>query len=269
MRYNADGVTVGPTDVAELEGVLYLLTGEGTGTLSRAVLRIEPGTGRPVKLVDFLDFAVRTAKPDYFDRINVISNPYAMIPDPRRGRFLVTDGATGKVYSAGLDGQIEIFSEAEGHEVLAGIVRGPDGAAYVASFSPLPHERGAGSILRLEPDGSVSIALDGLTTPIDLGFDALGRLYVLEFASEREKSHPYRGTSGRLVRFERRAGKWAGGEVLMSGLPHPTAVLIGADQTIYVAVHGAYSDPGQGKVLAVETTKRGAEPDFPLTYREP
>jgi hypothetical protein len=56
VLYSASGVSVGPADVAEMEGSLYLLTGEGYGDLSRNLLRIEPGES-PRIVADFLEFA--------------------------------------------------------------------------------------------------------------------------------------------------------------------------------------------------------------------
>ena len=97
------------------------------------------------KIADFLTFAVETAEPDFLDEITIFSNPFAMIPDPGNRRFLVTDGATGRVLAAGLDGDITVFSDVTGHEVLTGIARGPDGLVHVASFSQLPHASGDGA----------------------------------------------------------------------------------------------------------------------------
>ena len=127
VRYNADGITVGPTDVAEINEQLYLLTGEGIGAFSRSVLRIHNAGSRPIVIADFLVYAEQTAVPDFFDEINVVTNPFAMIADPQNDRFLITDGATGEVYSAGLDGEIRVYSRVEGRSVLRGIAWGPDG----------------------------------------------------------------------------------------------------------------------------------------------
>lgn len=248
VLYNVTGVTTGPADLAEMEGDLYLLTGEGEGIFARKILRLT-GPGNPPEVVaDFLAFA-ETAEPDLFDEVTVFSNPYSMIPDPEQQRFLVSDGASGWVLAVDLDGGIQVFSEVEGHEVLTGIIRGPDGAPYVTSFSQLPHSTGDGALLRLHPDGTFDVALDGLTTPIDVAFDGQGRLYVLEFLDGTETDHPYQGKTGRLLRFATTSAGWQDGQVLIDRLPFPTALLIDAEDRIYVSIRGAFSPPESGVVV--------------------
>jgi hypothetical protein len=249
VLYNATGNTTGPADLAEMEGDLYLLTGEGEGIFARKILKLTGSGNPPEILADLLAFATETAEPDFFDEITVFSNPYSMIPDPEQRRFLVTDGASGQVLAAGLDGRIQVFSEVEGHEVLTGIVRGPDEAPYVTSFSQLPHTTGDGALLRLHPDGTFDVAVDGLTTPIDVAFDGQGRLYVLEFIDGTETDHPYRGKTGRLLRFAPTSAGWGDGQVLIDRLPFPTALLIDAEDRIYVSIRGAFSPPESGVVV--------------------
>ena len=247
VLYNVTGAATGPADLAEMAGDLYLLTGESEGILARKILRLT-GSGNPPEVVaDFLAFA-QAAEPGFFDEVDVFSNPYSMIPDPEQRRFLVSDGATGQVLAAGLDGRIQVFSEVEGHEVLTGIVRGPDGAPYVTSFSQLPHSTGDGALLRLRPDGTFDVAVDGLTTPIDVAFDGQGRLYVLEFIDGTQTERPYQGKTGRLLRFAPTSDGWQDRQVLIDRLPFPTALLIDGDDRIYVSIRGALSPPESGVV---------------------
>ena len=244
--YNVTGNTTGPADLAEMEGDLFLLTGESEGVLARKILRLT-GSGNPPQVVaDFLAFAELR---NFFDEVDVVSNPYSMIPDPEQRRFLVSDGATGWVLAVGLDGGIRVFSEVEGHEVLTGIVRGPNGSPYVTSFSQLPHEAGDGALLELHPDGTFDVAIDGLTTPIDVAFDSEGHAYVLEFIDGTETDHPYQGKTGRLLRFAPTSTGWQDGQVLIERLPFPTALLIDAEDRIYVSIRGAFSSPGSGVVV--------------------
>jgi sugar lactone lactonase YvrE len=248
-----------------MAGDLYLLTGESEGILARKILRLT-GSGNPPQVVaDFLAFA-KTAEPDIFDEVNVFSNPYSMIPDPEQRRFLVTDGATGWVLAVGLDGRIQVFSEVEGHEVLTGIVGGPDGAPYVTSFSQLPHATGDGAVLRLDPDGTFDVAIDGLTTPIDVAFDSEGRLYVLEFLNGTETGRPYQGETGRLLRFAPQGEGWGTAQALVEELPFPTALLIDAEDRIYVSVHGAFSSPMSGVVVRFDHLAERAPGQPPLRF---
>jgi len=244
--YNVTGVTTGPADVAEMNGELFLLTGEGEGDFARSLLRVAESGSSPEQVADFLSFAEETAEPDMFDETTIFSNPFSMLPDPENSRILVTDGATGHVLAVGLDGEIHVFSEVDGHDVLTGITGGPDGSPYVTSFSTLPHTKGQGSVLRLRDDGSFDVAADDLTTPIDLAFDSMGRLYVLEFIGDQESIDPYRGKTGRLLRLNPIGDRWTDMHVLVDHIPFPTALLIDSSDRAYISVHGAFSAPGSG-----------------------
>ena len=266
--YNVTGVTTGPADLADVAGELYLLTGEAEGPLARSVLKLAGSENPPEVVADFLAFATETADTDFFDETTVFSNPFSMIPDTEQRGFLVSDGATGRVLAAGLDGGIRVFAEVEGHEVLTGIVRGPDGFPYVSSFSQLPHAEGDGALLRLHPDGTFDVAVDALTTPIDAAFDSEGRLYVLEFISGTETSRPYQGETGRLLRFAPKGDGWGVAQTLVEGLPFPTALLIDPADRIYVSVHGAFSSPESGVVMRFNRLAARPPGQPPLLFHE-
>ena len=266
--YNVTGVTTGPADVVEMDGELYLLTGESEGDLARKLLRITDPTTAPEIMADLLAFAIETAQPDFFGEIDIFSNPYAMIPDPPNERVLVTDGASGHVLAVELDGDIQVFSDVTGHEVLTGIARGPDDLAYVTSFSELPHAAGDGAVLRLYPDGSSAVVAANLTTPIDLAFDTSGQLYVIEFLETSETGDPYRGTTGRLIRLEPEGDGWIVGQVLIQGLPFPTALLIDGDDRIYISLHGAFSSPSSGLVVRFDDLAQRISNDPPIRFEE-
>ena len=167
-----------------------------------------------------------------------------------------------------LDGDIQVFSDATGHEVLTGIAWGSDGLVYVTSFSELPHDAGDGAVLRLHPDGSSDVAADDLTTPIDLAFDTSGRLYVIEFIDATETGDPYRGKTGRLIRLQPEGDDWVGRRVLVQGLPFPTALLIDDDDRIYISVHGAFSSPGSGLVVQFDDLAQRTSDGPPIRYAE-
>jgi hypothetical protein len=264
--YNVTGVTTGPADVAEVNEELFLLTGEGEGNLARSLVRLaEPGYV-PEQVADFLTFAEENAEVNFFDEVTIFSNPFSMLPDPDHSRVLVTDGATGHVLAAGLDGEIRVFSDVEGHEVLTGIARGPDDTAYVTSFSQLPHFEGDGSVLRLHPDGSSAVAAADLTAPIDLAFDSQGRMYVLEFIDGTQSSDPYRDKVGRLLRLEPDARQWTDPKVLVESIPFPTALLIDDTDRVYISVHGAFSEPGSGFIARFDDLATRPVRELPIRF---
>jgi sugar lactone lactonase YvrE len=86
---------------------------------------------------------------------------------------LASDGSKGKVWmtpEAGLDG----------------LVRLADGSFLVSSWK-------AQAIYRIDPDGTVTPVLTGITSPADIGFDAKrGRLLVPVFMEDRILIVPYR-----------------------------------------------------------------------------
>jgi sugar lactone lactonase YvrE len=203
----------------------------------------------PEKIADFLEFVAAGRSIEYFTPGNFPVNPFAMLLDQDTKSFYVSDGASGEIWKADLNGQIETVSKVEGHPVITGITWGLDGHLYATSFSQLPHLEGSGSIVRIEPNGDATLILDDLTTPIDLTFDRYGNLYVLEFAVSEQIIGPYRGRTGRLIRFERGKGSWVNQETLLDELPYPTAMLVGPEDDIYISINGAFS-PGQvGQVI--------------------
>ncbi len=244
-----DGTSVGATDAAELDGQVYVLMAEGREPLSRTILHITDAQTPPRVVADILAYVADPLTLDYNKATFVKLNPFAMVADAEGGRFLVTDGATGQIFSADANGAISIFSQVEGHDVLTGIAWGPDGLVYVASFSRLPHNEGSGSIVRLQMNGRSRTILKGLTAPIDLAFDSDGHLHVLEFMSGADGEHPYRGKLGSLLRFRGQGEGWSEPQLLITGLPYPTGIIIAPDGSLYLSIHGAYSAAGTGRVL--------------------
>lgn len=146
----ASGTDVGPADVALLQSERFLLTREGHAPLSRLLLRLTPGAP-PQQVVSVLNFAMRDillAK--MVGGAGVQANPFAMAATPQGGAFFLSDGASGRVLRACLDGAITVFVEVPGMPPLTGMAFGPDGRLYVAVFSVLPHTPGTGALYVLE-----------------------------------------------------------------------------------------------------------------------
>jgi hypothetical protein len=114
----------------------------------------------------------------------------------------------------------------------------------------------------------LSVAAENLTTPIDLAFDTSGRLYVIEFIEATETDHPYRGKTGRLIRLRPQGDGWIADQVLVEGLPFPTALLIDDDDRVYISVHGAFSSPGSGLVLRFDDLEQRTASDPPLGFED-
>jgi len=110
------------------------------------------------------------------------------------------------------------------------------------------------------------VAADNLTAPIDLAFNTVGRLYVLEFIDGTETSDPYRGKTGRLIRLEPQGDGWTEGRVLVQDMPFPTALLIDAGDRVYISVYGAFSQPNNRLVLRFDDLAQQASTDPPIRF---
>jgi sugar lactone lactonase YvrE len=246
-HYSTSG-DVGATDVAILGGALYVLTGEGyDDQLSRSVLRATPG-GPPQALASLLNFAIDTTPlAEQMSAGGVPINPYAMVAAPDDSALYVTDGASGRVLRVTLDGNIRMFAELPKMSPLTGLAFGPDGRLYFADFSTLPHAPGSGAIWGADSSGKLAVAVTGLTMPIDVGFDAAGAMYVLEFSDGRQPHQPYAAGAGRLLRVERDGSR----TVIIDRLNYPTAMAFSHKGDLYITVSGAFTAPGQGAILKV------------------
>jgi sugar lactone lactonase YvrE len=239
---------IGASDVAVLDGALYVLTGEGyDDELSRTVLRMR-SDGSPQIVLNIRHFVEAITPMDSLMGAGPshASNPYAMTASPDGQRFYISDGASGRVLEATLDGAARIFAELPQMPPLTGLAFGPDGRLYVALFSELPLGPGKGAIWAADATGELAPIVTGLTMPIDLGFGPDGALYVLEFSDGGTPARPaYRPNSGRLLRVEREGRP----TVVLDRLNYPTALVFAPTSDLYLAVNGAFSKAGEGVIL--------------------
>jgi DNA-binding beta-propeller fold protein YncE len=253
-HYTDSGTDIGAADVTVLAGVLYVLTGEGYDShLSRAVLQARPGAP-PRPVASILNFAMANTPLAQMIGANAIAaNPYAMVAAPDGSALYVADGASGRVLRVTLDGNIRVFAELPNMPPLTGLAFGPDGRLYFADFSPLPHTPGSGAIWVADPIGKSAVAAADLTMPIDVGFDTVGVMYVLEFGSGKRSDQPYASGSGRLLRIERDGAR----VIVLDRLNYPTAMAFSRAGDLYIAVGGAFSASGQGSILRVPCSGLG------------
>jgi hypothetical protein len=242
-----------------LDGQLYALIGEGyDDEVSRTVLHL-PDAGPPERVAYILGFAMGLSTSAEQQMGVVTSNPYAMVPGPD-GALYVADGASGNILRITLDGKIRIFAELP-KLPLSGLAWGPDGRLHVAMFSLRPHEPGSGQVWAAglagaDPTGEMTLVAADLTMPIDVAFDAAGNLWVLEFGTGSQPTHPYAAKSGRLLRI--------GGDgtraVLLDRLDYPTAMAFAPSGDLYITTGGAFTAAGKGAIVRIPCRRLGTCP---------
>ena len=162
------------------------------------------------------------------------------------------------------DHQGRVFAQWPHGPPLTGLSFGPDGGIYVALFSALPLAPGNGAIWTADTTGALAVAMPGLTMPIDVGFDAAGAMYVLEFSNGGTPAQPYPADSGRLLRFAPDGAP----TIVLDRLNYPTAMVFSRLGDLYIAVNGAFTAPGQGAILKVHCHALGT-PDTCLPQSTP
>jgi sugar lactone lactonase YvrE len=238
---------IGATDVALVGDTLFVLTGEGyDDDLSRAVLRVAPdGSLQVVASIRRYVESIAPADSMMGAGGGLASNPFALVAAPDGQMLYLSDGATGRIFRMTLDGELSLFAEWPGMPPLTGLAFGPDGRLYVALFSELPLAPGKGAIWAVDSTGAPALIISGLTLPIDLGFDASGLMYVLEFSDGGASERLYAPGRGRLLRI----GPDGVQTVIRQRLNYPTALVFSPNGDCDIAIHGAFTQPGAGAIL--------------------
>ena len=123
---------------------------------------------------------------------------------------------------------------------------GTDGAVYVGQLTGFPFPQGGANIYRIDPSNNqVDTYATDFTNIIDLKFDDIGNLYVLQYAANSILSG---NPAGALIRLSPNGQR----QTLLSdtdGLISPTGLAIGKDGYIYLSNKG--DTAGEGEIIRV------------------
>jgi hypothetical protein len=198
---------IGPSDVAPAGKGYYVTVGLGADPASRAdlpayvqrysgwLLADKPGPAGPWRVADIAGYE-GSANPDGglpdSNPNSVVNTARGQVIADAGGNSLVRVAPHGKISTLatfdtrmvdapdflGLPPGTQLPMEA----VPTSVVRGPDGAYYVGELTGFPFVPGMARVHRVVPGHGSTVVATGFTNIIDLGFDAHGRLYVLELA---------------------------------------------------------------------------------------
>lgn len=222
-----------------------LLAGEG-GLMFDRLIRVTPD-GQFETVTDLAEYEIANPTPD------LESDPFKVRAEP--GRELVVDAGANRVLEVRANGEVSTIADfpphADGRQsVPTSIVLGPDGAYYVSELTGIvPGQNfanGVANIYRLVEGSAPEVFLTGFTQVIDLAFDSMGNLYVLEhqyISADKKTALP-----GKLKRVELNGCPTAANlcprTTVLDNLATPTAILIGPDDEIYMSVNGTQKDIG-------------------------
>jgi hypothetical protein len=108
---------------------------------------------------------------------------------------------------------------------------------YVSLFGGFPFTAGAGKVVSV-PEGdnmpALRVEFEGLNAPVDIAFDANGRVLVLEHGVY-EQAIGFKPGTGRLLSFDVATGQ---PEVVLEGLSRPISVLVWDERQLVVSEMG-------------------------------
>jgi hypothetical protein len=129
--------------------------------------------------------------------------------------------------------------------VPTGVVIGPDSAQYISQLTGFPFPVGAANIFRKAAGMPHTVDEAGFTNILDVDFDSMGNMYVLEMAAGGlldAGSDP----RGALIKI---APDGTRSTIAMDGLILPTGMVVGPDDSIYVSNFGVME--GIGEVVRI------------------
>ncbi len=249
----------GVADVAFVDGQLYALMAgagcsHGLANTVNAILRVNDGhTKQIVNLSRFLvDNPVAHANPGDFEpdgtwysMVNVGDRLYAV--EPNHGEVDVVTPETGQIR------RLVDVSASQGHVVPTSITFS-DRTFYLGNLGVFaPRAEGHANVYRLSRSGNPpTVVASGLTAVTGVAVRD-SHIYALEAftgSSAPDPSvNPTVATSGKVVRLNRRSGKW---DPVVTNLSFPTAMTFGSDGNLYISNKGfGQPDNTSGEVRKV------------------
>jgi hypothetical protein len=129
--------------------------------------------------------------------------------------------------------------------VPTGVVVGPDSAHYISQLTGFPFPVGGANVFRKEAGMPYSVHESGFTNILDVDFDSMGNMYVLEMAAGgllNAETDP----RGQLIKVDPGGNRTT---IAMDGLVLPTGMVVGPDDAIYVSNYGVMG--GIGEVVRI------------------
>ncbi len=196
------------------------------------------------------------------------SNPYSLAMDGAGG-WVVSDAGGNDLLHVDTEGNIGTLAVFPDQMVAApallglpdgamipmqavptGTVMGPDGAFYVGELTGFPFVPGAARVWRVTSEGDSTVYADGFTNILDVAFDGVGNLFVLEGVAggllNADPSNPA-SAAAQIVKVMPDGTQE---DVPSDGLIFATGLAMGPDGTAYVSNFGVM--PGMGQVVAIE-----------------
>jgi hypothetical protein len=246
------GLAVGPADIEFVNGVMYGLLNAGCSLSQRdvpaGIMQIAPNGTWSIYDLSTWTAGHPPAKPD----------PEDYTPD---GSWFGMTSANGKLYTANANGgqiveltpnsaafrEVVDVSASRGH-VVPDAITYHNGAFYVAEEGVFDDAAlNAESVLRITPDGTISVYASGLNKPAALAFDSTGQLYALEMYTGQTMPAPSAAGTGMVVKVT------PGGapQPVVTKLTFPTGMTFGPDGMLYISNVG-FGIAGAGQILKVK-----------------
>ncbi len=255
---------IGPVDVSYMKGdsKLSVMVGSGGDPANRAtfgedgkllghLLRVNLG-GKIKKAVDVAAYET-VANPDGGA---IDSNPYAV--QSLRGQAVVADAGANAVLMVGNTGKIKTLAVLpdvmvpappflglpEGAQIPMqavpnAVTRGLKGDIFIGQLTGFPFPAGAANVYRLDSAGNLSVYASGFTNIIDIAFDKMGNLYVLEISAKGLTSGDM---TGALIKVDKNGNQTT---LASEGLVAPGGLVVGPDGSIYVSNFSVMAGLGQ------------------------